>query len=395
MLFRTHLLLVHDSLIPNITPSLDPRFRPGEVCLLAAPAMHAETARLTRLLRDTGIDVSEWPIADPWDIEHVRERVSSFVAERRDEGIVLNVSGGTLPMSLAAYEVFRSTDQPVYYVHPTNDHLVWLHPNKQKAFDLADRIRLPAFLAAHDLRLTSVVRQGITEQLRTLTATLVAQVERFAGPLATLNWYAAAAARRDSLLSPPVSTEHLQRLDLAELLDLFAGNGVLQVDAQQRLVFADNAARFYANGGWLEEHVFGIISQLRREQPTIQDLGRSLIVEWDEEGSSVKNEIDVAFLANNRLYLIECKTKRFDVDQSPEAASAATLYKLDTLRNHLGGDEARAMLVSYRGIGTHARARAMELGIEVCEGDNLGYLASRLTRLIGNACFEEREESIK
>lgn len=383
MLFRTHLLLVHDSLIPNITPSLDPRFRPGEVCLLAAPAMHAETNRLTRLLRDTGIAVSEWPISDPWDIEHVRERVLAFVDHRLGEGIVLNVSGGTLPMSLAAYEVFRSADQPVYYVHPTNDHIVWLHPNERKAFDLADRIRLPAFLAAHDLRMTNVVRQGITEQLRTLTATLVEEVERFAGPLATLNWYAAAASRRDSLLSPPVSTEHLQRPDLAELLNLFANNGVLQVDAQQRLVFASDAARFYANGGWLEEHVFGVISRLRREIPTIQDLGRSLTVEWDEEGSPVKNEIDVVFLANNRLYLIECKTKRFDTDQSPESQSAATLYKLETLRTHLGGDEARAMLVSYRGIGTHARERARELDIEVCEGGGLGNLVRLLSGWIG------------
>jgi len=383
--FRTHLLLVHDSLIPNITPALDPRFRPAEVCLLAAPETLPEAQRLTRLLRDTGIAVSEWPVSDPWDISHLKERVQSFVATRGGNGIVLNASGGTLPMSLAAYEVFRSVDQPVYYVHPENDHVVWLHAKEQESFALADRIRLPAFLAAQDLRLASVVRQGISEQLRGLTATLVKEVKKFEAPLTVLNWYAAATARRDSLTSPPLKTEQLQRAEMAELLQLFSSHDLLQVDAQQRLDFASDAARFYANGGWLEEHVFGIISRLRQELPMIQDLGRSLIVEWDEEGSSVKNEIDVAFLANNRLYLIECKTKRFDDDQSPESQVATTLYKLDTLRNHLGGVEAKAMLVSYRGIGMHARERAMELGIEICEGVDLGHLQPLLIQWIGNA----------
>jgi len=372
----THLFLVHDELIPNITPALDPRFRPSEVCLLVAPQMLDEAGRLRRLLRDSGIRVSEWALSDPWDIDHVRERVRAFVVGREDRDIALNATGGTRPMGLAAYEVFREIDRPVYYIHPESDQVVWLHPHAREPFDLADRIRLPAFLSAHDLRLVSVVKQGIAERLRNLTATLVSKADVLAGSLSILNWYASMTSNSGKFVSPPVTTAHLRDAKVAEMIQLFSSHGLLEVDARQRLVFKDEAARFYVNGGWLEEHVFAVIRQLRQELPTIQDVGRSLIVEWDDQGSPVKNEIDVAFLANNRLYLIECKTKRFDGGGSPEADAASTLYKLDTLRSHFGGDEARAMLVSYRTLGESIRMRADEIGIQLCFGQSLSQLSN-------------------
>ena len=374
-----HLMIVDEDLIFNITPALDPRFRPKEVCLLVAPLLSEEAQRLTRLLQPTGIKVTRWEVSDPWDIAHVRERVHAFIQQRQGDEIMLNASGGTKLMGLGAYEAFRSADRPVYYVHPESDHVVWLHPQSRPSFNLADRIKLPAFLAAQDLRLVQVVRQGVSERLRNLTTYLASHTPQFEGPLAVLNWYASVTK---GLTSPPVKTQHIRQEGIARLLELFASQGLLEVDPKQRLVFPDEDARFYVNGGWLEEHVFGVLSQLRREIPTIQDLGRSLIVEWDEQSSPVTNEIDVAFLANNRFYLVECKTKRFDDSKSADSQLSGTLYKLDTLRSHLGGVDARAVLVSYREIGEHARLRASEMGIPICDGGQLSRLDSVLRNMI-------------
>lgn len=380
---RTHLVLVHDQLIPNILPALDERFRPCRVCLLCAPHFQTQADRLTIILQESGVGVVRWLLDDPWDLDHIRQRVSDFVTDPGHGEIALNVSGGTIPMSLAAFEVFRAAQQPIYYVHPERDHVVWLAPRDTPSFDLADRIRLPAFLKARDLRLVRLNRQGIAAPLRELTATLVRQVERHAPALAILNWYAAAATERKGLTSPTLRNEQLQIFELRELLDLFVGQGLVQVDPGQRLVFANAEARFYVNGGWLEEHVFGVISNLRRELPTLQDLARNVEVEWDEQGSPVKNELDVAFLADNRLYLIECKTKRFENDPSAESDVAGTLYKLNTLREYLGGNSGRAMLVSYRPLERAARQRAQELGIEVCEGKGIQSLAASIRGWIG------------
>jgi hypothetical protein len=366
---HTHLFLVSDDLIPNITPALDPRFRPCSVCLLCSPDTTEQTGRLEFLLKQSGVAVSRWNIQDGWDIAHIRERVLEFVAGHANEELALNVSGGTKPMSLAAYEVFRTLEKPVYYVHPARDHVVWLHPRERESFDLADRIKLPAFLTAHGMRLVSSRKEEIPEQLRTLTATLVKEVGRFAKLLGILNWLAAASEAR--LVSPKLETDLLQDPVMQELLSLFSSSGLLEVDSSFRLTFPDEQSRFYTNGGWLEEHLFSELYNLRVEIPIIQDLARNVLIEWDLHKSPVKNELDVVFLANNRLYIIECKTRKFDTNGNSDSDAASVLYKLDTLRDYLGGTEAQAMLVTYRNIPEIQKKRAEEFGVRVCEGDSL------------------------
>jgi len=385
---RTHLFLVSEQLIHNFTPVLDPSFCPQEVCLLASPIMRSQTERLTRMLREKGLQVSQWLVNDPWDIKSLRERVLEFLAEHGESEIALNASGGTRPMGLAAYEVFRSSDKPIYYVNSENDHVVWLHPSERGTFDLADRIRLPAFLATRDFRLVSAVRQGINERFQKLTTTLVQHVDRYSDPLAILNWYAAATSAREGMRSPVLNKKHQHLPEFQELLDLFVEHGVMSLDSRQRLVFADAAARFYVNGGWLEEHTFSVISEVRHQLSIIQDLARNVIIEWDEQESPVKNELDVAFLANNQLYLIECKTKKFQNKPSFDSDISNSLYKLNTLRESFGGSNAKAMLISYRTLKKSTYQRADELGIKVCDGRGIDLLEKRIQQWISTPAIK-------
>lgn len=377
----THLLLVDEQLISNITPVLDPLFRPEKVVLCFAPEMSSHAARLTWILRETGLKVDDWPIDNSWDIAHLNERLLGFLVEHVGD-VALNASGGTRPMSLAAFGAFRYADKPVYCVHPETDHVVWLHPHEYDSFDLADRVRLPMFFASRDLKLVSAVRQGIYGRLQGLTATLVKETQRYAKALGILNWYAAAAQNHNKPHSPPLSDNHLNLPELQELLTMFGEQEVLQLNERQRLVFADESARFYVNGGWLEEHVFGVVSRLRTELTTIQDLARNVVVEWDDQGSPVRNELDVAFLANNRLYLIECKTKKFAKKPSADSDIASSLYKLNTLKESFGGIQGKALLVSYRPLKTHAKQRAKELGVDICDENHVSELESFIRRWV-------------
>jgi len=371
----THLLLVDDQLLSNMTPVLDPLFRPEKVVLCFAPEMSSQSTRLTRILREAGLKVDDWPVDNSWDIAHLNERLLTFLAEH-DDDVALNASGGTRPMSLAAFEAFRYADKPVYCVHPENDHVVWLHPHEYDSFDLADRIRLPMFFASRDLKLVSAVRQGIYGRLQELTATLVKETARYSHALAILNWYAAAARHHKKPHSQPLSGNHLNLPELQELLTLFGEQDILELNERQQLVFADESARFYVNGGWLEEHVFAVISRLRSELTTIQDLARNVVVEWDDQGSPVRNELDVAFLANNRLYLIECKTKKFAKKPSADSDIASSLYKLNTLKESFGGKQGRALLVSYRPLKRYAKQRAKELSVDICVENHVSELES-------------------
>jgi hypothetical protein len=325
-------------------------------------------------------------VTDARDTETIRDRVLELLIERDAEDIALNVSGGTRPMSIAAYEIFCEFGKPVFYVHPETDHVTWMHRRDWPSFDLADQIKLPAFLCAHGAELSRQgSRSGVPARLRDLTDDLVGHAEILAQPLATLNWLAQQA--QSDLRSPPLSAAQQRWQELRILIERFAAEDVCDLQGG-RLQFKDEEARFFVNGGWLETHTFASAYGLRKEIRSLQDVGRSVEIIRDSRGRPVKNEIDVAFLANNRLYIIECKTKRFiRPDEQPagdfDTPGADTLYKLDTLKSLLDGVRTRVMLVSYHPLSAWDRQRAADLNIEICSARQLPQLREILKQWIG------------
>ena len=372
----TQLCLVSAQATPNLTPALDPATRPGRVILLVSPDMQSKADWLELVLRPRGVRVDRWPIEDAWDVEGVQSRLLELLDRERDAmeagAIALNATGGTKPMSIAAYEVFRELGLPIFYVHPEKDRLIWMHPSGRAAVDLANRLDLEPFLRAYGARVTASQSSGVPERRRALTDWLVANVRAYGEVLARLNYLASAAEQ--GLVSPEMDSGQLRDQRLQALIDRFAAEGVIEPKGR-RLRFPDEDARFYVNGGWLEEHVFDLLRDLRGDLPQVQDLARSVsIARESARGAAVPNEIDVACLSENRLYLVECKTRGWRQD----ASGAEALYRLDALADLLGGLQARAMLVSYRALPAYDLRRAADLGIRVCAGNRLPELAAEL-----------------
>lgn len=372
--------LVSDQPTPNLTPVLDPAFRPQTLVLVVSPDKRAQARWLAEALRDTGVVIEEWPIDDAWNIEHIRDRLLDLIIHRDGRSMALNVTGGTKPMAIAAYEVFRD-HAPIFYVHPETDHLIWLHhPDKPPSQDLADRVKLDRFLLAHGAYVKDKGSAlGVPEPLRALSAELIRGIAGYQKALAALNWCAQTAEGR--LLSEPIQTDVWRDPAFQALLDQFIRAGILRAE-DQRLRFTDEDSRFYANGGWLESHVWGICLNLKKETG-IQDIARGVKVERKTQADKKPdNELDVAFLRNNRLHVIECKTRRFDNPPDGASKGADALYKLDSLTDLLGGLKAKAMLVSYRTLNETDHQRARNHAVEVCDGDQLKDLPTLLKRWI-------------
>ena len=366
-------ILVGDDPIRNLAPILDPQMAPEEVVLVVTPQMQDHASWLEAILRPRGVKLTRWPVEDAWDLPGVRRSLAQQMARREGETVVLNATGATKPMAFAALDVFRGLSQPVFYVHPKLDQVIWLHHTKAPPpHPLADRMDLQTFFAAHGAKVEAIGNQaGVPKPLRTLTAELVAKVDRFSKPLATLNWLAGTA--RGSLRSRNMPHDH----GLHTLVSLFKEAGVLTVE-HDRLHFENEEMRFFTQGGWLEAHVFGVLWGLRGERP-ILDLARGVQTSRSEGGKLVHNELDVCALANNRLYLVEAKTKRFD-----DGGGADVIYKIDTLRDVLGAMHAQALVVSYQRLGDAHRRRAADLGIATCVGAEIKYLRDHLLHLIPN-----------
>lgn len=337
--------------------------------MLVSPDMRERARALENIFKPRGIGVESYAIADPWNAEQVSDTVLDILCRYSDGGIALNATGGTKLMSIAACEVFRSANTPIYYVHPRHDRLLWLSP-KLPPHALADRLKLKDYLMAYGADQVDIPAgaQSVPPAIQELTRRLLAGIDRYADELGALNYLAYQAD--NPRLNARIDHTRQARPVLWELLELFENAGICRLEHRQ-INFPDQQARFIANGGWLEMHAYAACFQLK-QKCGIQDVACNITIQRHPAGkTAVKNEIDIGLIHANRLHLIECKTKHLEKD-------ADMLYKLDSLRDLIGGLQGRAMLVSFNNLDKASRARARELNIALCCHSDLKHLQQHL-----------------
>jgi len=365
-----HLILVSAQPIPNLTPMLDDAIKPQKVLMLVSSDMIERAKALENIFKPRGIAVENISIDDPWNADAIEDTVLNLLCRHPEGSVALNATGGTKLMAIAAYGVFHSQNAPIYYVHPEHDRLLWLSPKPPlPPLELADRLKLKDYLMAYGAQQVEIPEpRGVKPEIRALTETLLSGIDRYADELSTLNYLAFKAD--NPTLAAEIDHGPQAKPHLWELLELFESKGLCTINGHQ-LRFANADARFIANGGWLELHTYGLCLNLKKPL-TIQDVACNVTIQRQPGGKTgVKNEIDVGLIKANRLYLIECKTKQFEKD-------ADVLYKLDSLRDLIGGLQAKAMLVSFNDPGKATRARARDLKIALCSKTDLQNLQQHL-----------------
>ena len=229
-------------------------------------------------------------------------------------------------------------------------------------------MKLSDYLEVHGYHLEQEMAPStrfLSDKAHDLQKTLVLNAQTFSEAIGTLNRLANEAEKQRTL-STYIPEFRIPSFD--NLLDKFQNADILSVSGNT-LRFTSEDARFFANGGWLEDYVFDIVRKLQ-----LQDCMKNCEV-YKQSRFASKNEIDVALMAKNRLYLIECKTRNFSRD---EKIGQDTLYKLDSLLPDLGGLNARGMLVSYRQLDGATRKRANDNRIKVVEASQLQGLENQI-----------------
>lgn len=369
--YEVHVCMVSDHPLPNLLPILQAETRPKQVVLLVSDAKRNKAELLSANLRDLGCQV-ELRAVSAWRIEDIRETLVEVLEAYEDATIALNATGGTKVMALGAVEVFYTFGKPVFYVDTSNDSLMLLGP-QPVTLPFPDQIRVKSYLRSYGYRIENQSPRSLPPARRELGHWLVENSARLSKALATLNWHAALAEKG---LSAAVADKYWGFKDFGELVGRFKVAGVLDYD-ESHLVFPDDEARQYVNGGWLEQYVFGVLQGLKKEQRIFDWMGNVEVV----SAGGVRNELDVAFTARNRLHLIECKTANLAKDDD---RAAGTTYKLEALRDLMGGIFGRAMLVSYQPLVKADLRRCREYKIQVIQSEQLTRLREHLIEWVKN-----------
>jgi hypothetical protein len=384
--FEHHLYLIHDeNNIANLTPALDPDFKPNYISLIYESEKQAWAEALEKQYKIAQIEVFMLALPPTTSIEIMRDIVLDHVVTF-EHSWALNIAGGSRPLCAVAHEIFCQLDYAIFYTDTVKDRIVWIHIPQQAplpdSFHLANHVKLHAFFSSylgHVLQIEKLAE--ISQDQLKLFHELTQRVTLYQSALKTLNYFAGTA--ESTLRSNSIEAHQLKDESIHWLLNRFEQANLLKIERnlhqrQARLQFVDETSRFMVNGGWLENYVQHILTKVKKKRGSIHEIGRSVEIEWNVQNQIVKNEIDLAFLANNRLYLIECKTKSF----KDRNAVNEVIYKLDTLQHMLGGIKCAAMLISYHDIPYAQQRRAAALSIDLCAGKDLHRLEETLLQWI-------------
>ena len=386
---HTHLCLVSAQATPNLLPLLDEAWRPNKVVLACSAPMKARALALRAVVQTKaqGMEVVILDLPDAYNYAALSDTFLNYLAEHEHEDIALNVTGGTKLMAVAAQEAFREAGKPVFYVSVETDEvlLIGASSNDQPVAPLRAKLKVHEMLRAHGYQVTTQAPPQISRDLRDLTARLIDHVASSGRALGVFN--ALARAARNANLRAELDEAQRDSRALGAIIALFEDAALLQ-QVGYALIFKSEASRVFANGGWLEAHVFEALQSLRAQHEALTDVALGLRVQFEStQGSAAsndKNEIDVAFLYRNTLHLIECKTANLALPGAGGDDNKATeaIYKMESLLK-LGGLRTKGMVVDYRGQFASNPAnqkRAQEADIEIVSGAQLKDLKGLISR---------------
>lgn len=376
MKFDTHLCLVSAQATPNLTPALDPDISPRRVVLAVSPDMQKRAEWLASVIKRHRVQVEILPVADAYDFSGCWETILDW-AEKQQENVALNVTGGTKVMAMAAQDVFRELHRPVFYVNVENDQVLRID-QRETPVPLPSKIKLHEYLEAHGYATKKSAKPNILGNQRDFLGRLAYDGERLGRGLGRLNGLAQQA--KNNLRSPMLDSNDLDSLALNELIGQFSAERLLQ-QKDGMLIFHDEASRQFVNGGWLEFLVYQSMAQL---SPEIGLTDYATSVEITHPDGKTKNELDVACIYRNTLHVVECKSANLATSSDGRDKATEAIYKLTALKK-LGGLRTKLLLVDYRGgLNDHDKARAAQEGVAILAARQLRNICGELKNWITN-----------
>ena len=345
-MYSIHICLVSEQSIPNLLPVFSSQCRVDKVIYICSGYFKAngKVEALSQIIKSQKVDVQVYDLKDAYSKPEVEALVEQIIDENNGEetSISLNVTGGTKLMSLAAYEVCYSLGKPIYYVD--KNILRWLYNAPAPDLDteqLDGKLTINQILNSYSVDVIQKNRKKVSDRSQFLINKLINNHQNNPTLIKTLNYHAMLAKKTPDL-SSTINDKEWGNPMFRGLLEHLEHDGLLERLSKNRIRFNSEESRFFLNGGWLEDYVFFVLQQIQTSNPElINDVARSVEIQFKDKMTkqSTKNELDVVFVKDNQLFIIECKTKIIPKNPSnkQDGETQAMIYKLGSLLKSLGG----------------------------------------------------------
>lgn len=294
--------------------------------------------------------------------QQIEALLDSIWFSKPDDIWAVNITGGTKIMSLVAYTWAARNQIDALYIDTANQTAQVYRANHWQEHQLPGLLKIETLFHLYGYEIENGKKYSVANATLAAASGLIRLASKGKGLKAihALNALSAKAAANTALI-----TSYQPEPELDATLAICKSAGYLDYTESQ-IIFRDDEARRWCMGLWLEEFVQGVLMRLAAE---------SRISSWASSvtvlANGTHNELDAVFTANNRLYVIECKTSHLAND---DLSTASILYKADSINGRVGGIFTQSMLCSLDALKPKEHQRAENMGIKTVIGANLNNL---------------------
>ncbi len=287
----TTISILSDQLIPNVLFIKQMGLHDGKHIFLSTAQMRKKNK--SSILADA-LEISESQYQtieiDPNSPKKINQKLLENFIDSTEE-FLINITGGTKMMSQMTYEFFRNFPRAKIYYWPIEfNYVEQLYPNlKEVYFEQQTDLDLKTYLAAYGYTFTASCELSY----------------KF--------------SRAEELY-----TQVCKKMDSGSVVNI------------QKATQADYTKedKKYLTGGWFEEWLYGTIKKVLNLADNAIAYNLKLKSEYSLRNTESDNEIDIAFVYKNTLYIVECKVFTAISLNSKKITDA--IYKISSIRQSMG-----------------------------------------------------------
>jgi hypothetical protein len=346
--------LISGQHIPNLLSIRSEDPVPDRLVLIVTPWMKFKEKhhQLLKALAAGGLDYeSRHEIKDLKREDSTTEIYELLHTIQRDhlkDELILNLTGGTKPMCIGAYEFSKEKHLRTLYVPEGNQHQA-KDLLGDSSIDLKHKISTAEFLEGYGFSILNFHNLKRSEEwakeLFELAALLTANSENHGlrVMLGKIQNFMEEKIRNDR------KGWNNEGLILSEDSNIFLDNESLRTEIASRFglktrddVFLGSLDKHkveFLAGKWLEVFVWGMLNPFVADE-RVWDLNLGARIGKDLPGED--NELDVTFMMNQSLCIVECKTG----GQEYDPAGKDVLYKIEAIKSGLGAIRIKTYLAT-------------------------------------------------
>jgi hypothetical protein len=262
---------------------------------------------------------------DQFSFDDIEYKLDNFQFEKYEK-IIVNLTGGTKVMTLAAFDFFKDLGAEIYYLTGSDNVLIKLAPGRKKKVEtLKTQVNLEQFFQGYGFEIKETTTSSIS----------VAYTNSF---------FKKFTSGMVHSFNPVLGSLREKRGSRITDLNSISGLNDFLTKIEFPLNVKGELSKYeikYLTGEWFEEYISNkLVEELKLSSDQIKT--GIVISKKNKVGAIIPNELDVVFVWKNKIYLIEGKTSVFYDSLLPDGSTKSvsiigeTLYKSDSLKQGLG-----------------------------------------------------------